>query len=70
MKTFLWNEYAVASFKLLDAEYLLTLKSQFCPDLIDATVLEWLIKLHSAVGGSGKKKKKKDFSCPKTGLQN
>ena len=48
----------MASFKLLDAEYLLTLKSQFCPDLIDATVLEWLIKLHSAVGGSGKKKKK------------
>ena len=46
----------MASFKLLDAEYLFTFKSQFCPDLTDATVLEWLIKLHSAVGGSGKKK--------------
>ena len=48
----------MASFKLLDAEYLFTFKSQFCPDLTDATVLEWLIKLHSSVGGSGKKKKK------------
>lgn len=42
----------MASFRLLDAEYLFTFKSQFCPDLTDATVLEWLIKLHSAVGGS------------------
>ena len=42
----------MASFKLLDADYLFTFKSLFCPNLTDATVLEWLIKLHSAVGGS------------------
>ena len=48
----------MASFTLLDAEYLFTFKSQFCPDLTDATVLEWLIKMHRAVGGSEKKKKK------------
>ena len=47
----------MASFTLLDAEYLFTFKSQFCPDLTDATVLEWLIKMHRAVGGSEKKKK-------------
>ena len=49
----------MASFKLLDADYLFTFKSQFCPDLTDATVLEWLIKLHSAVEKKKKGKKEK-----------
>ena len=60
----------MASFKLLDAEYLFAFKSQFCPDLTDATVLEWLIKLHSSVGGSGKKKKgRKSGTAPELSLE-
>ena len=53
MKTCLWKEYVVASFKLLDVQYVIAFKSPLCLDLTDATGLEWLIKLHSAV----KKKK-------------
>ena len=44
---------------MLDADYLFTFKSQFCPDLTDATILEWLIKLHSAVEKKKKEEKRK-----------
>lgn len=47
------EEYVVASSNPLDAEYLFTLRSQFCPNLTRCYCTWMVNKLHSAVGGEG-----------------